>query len=266
MLNSTDLYRGGKLHLALDAQLAEVKAHPADAGKRLFLFELAVLAGDDARARRQLDALPPADNPGVAAAAESYRLCLDAAAARRNYFAAGTRPALMDDAPEHVTLRLDANDRLQAGDAAGAADLFARADAAAPPVTGSFNGEPFGSLRDADDRFGPVLEVYARGKYLWVGLDQVDAVVCNPPKFPRDLFWLPAKLMATSGEVGDVFLPALYPGSAEHADEAVKLGRTTAWADGDGPAVGFGTRLLFRGEDAVPLLDLRQLEVAGRAE
>ena len=106
-----------------------------------------------------------------------------------------------------------------------------------------------------------MLEVYARGKYIWVGLDQVDAVVCNPPKFPRDLFWLPAKLMAASGEVGDVFLPALYPGSADHPDDAVKLGRTTEWADGDGPAVGSGTRLLFRGEDAVPLLDLRQLEV-----
>ena len=266
MHTPTDLYRAGKLQLALDAQLAEVKAHPADAGRRLFLFELAVFAGDDARARRQLDALPPAENPGAAVAVEQYRQCLDAAAARQALFAAGTRPALMDPAPEHVTLRLDALDRLRPATPPRRPTCFARADAAAPPVAGSLNGTPFDRLRDADDRLGPVLEVFARGKYLWVGLDQLDAVVSNPPKFPRDLVWLPAKLMAATGEMGDVFLPALYPGTAGHPDEAVRLGRTTEWDEGDGPVVGRGAKLFFHGDDALPLLDWRQLEVAPRPE
>lgn len=257
----SDLFRAGRLHLALDAQLAEVKAHPADAGRRLFLFELAVLAGDDARARRQLDALPAADSPAQAAAADLYRLCLDAADRRRQLFAAGTRPELLQPAPEHVALRLDALDRFRAGHPDEGTALLAQADEAARPVAGALNGAPFADLRDGDDRFGPVLEVFARGKYLWVALEQIDAVTCNPPKYPRDLLWLPAKLMAASGETGDVFLPALYPDTAAHPDEAVKLGRTTDWSEGDGPVFGRGARLFMAGGEARPLLDWRQLEV-----
>ncbi len=266
MHTPTDLYRAGRLQLALDAQLAEVKAHPADAGRRLFLFELAAFSGDDARARRQLDALPPAENPGIAAAAEQYRMCLDADAARRAFFESGTRPGTLEPAPEHVKLRFEGCDRLRTGHPVEAAKLFAQADEACGPVAGALNGAPFSAIRDADDRLGPVLEVFARGKYLWVGLDQLDAVVCNAPKFPRDLLWFPAKVMAASGEIGDVFLPTLYAGSGSHADEAIKLGRTTDWNDGDGPAIGFGAKLFFRDEEAHSLLDWRQLEVNPRPE
>jgi type VI secretion system protein ImpE len=256
-----DLFRAGRLQAALDAQLAEVKAHPADAGRRLFLFELAVFAGDDARARRQLDALPAAEHPAEAAAIALYHQCLDAADRRRQLFAAGTRPELLAPAPEHVTLRLDALDRFRAGHPDEATDYLVRADEAARPVAGVLNGAPVADLRDGDDRFGPVLEVFARGKYVWVALEQIDAVTCNPPKYPRDLLWLPAKLMAASGETGDVFLPALYPDSAGHPDEAVRLGRTTDWSEGDGPVFGRGGRVFVAAGEARPLLDWRQLEV-----
>jgi type VI secretion system protein ImpE len=261
-MTPTDLFRAGNLRAATDAQLAEVKAFPGDGGRRLFLFELAAFAGDWGRARRQLDALPPADSPGAAAAVELYHGCLDAAEARERVFRSAGRPAFFENPPEHLTLRAEAVERLRGGHADDAAGLLARADEAASPSAGMFNGSPFQQLRDADDRFGPVVEVFARGKYLWVAVEQIDAVVCNPPKSPRDLLWLPAKLMARSGETGDVFLPATYPGSAGHADEEVQLGRTTDWGDGPGPVVGAGGRLWLVDDAARPLLDLRQLEVA----
>ncbi len=49
-MNATELYRAGKLQEAITAQVAEVKANPTDQGKRLFLFELLVFAGDLDRA------------------------------------------------------------------------------------------------------------------------------------------------------------------------------------------------------------------------
>ena len=71
----------------------------------------------------------------------------------------------------------------------------------------------------------------AQGKYYWVPLEQVESLAANAPAAPRDLLWLPAHLSLRDGPEGDVFLPALYPGSHEHADDAVKLaGRPTGRA------------------------------------
>jgi len=56
-MNATDLFKAGRLQAAIDAQIQEVKAKPADHGRRLFLFELCAFAGDLERARRQIDAL-----------------------------------------------------------------------------------------------------------------------------------------------------------------------------------------------------------------
>ena len=60
----------------------------------------------------------------------------------------------------------------------------------------------------------------------------------NPPRFPRDLLYVPARL-ELADEAGEVFLPALYPGSHEHADDQVRLGRMTDWkALEGGPTLG----------------------------
>jgi protein involved in temperature-dependent protein secretion len=57
-----------------------------------------------------------------------------------------------------------------------------------------------------------------------------------------------------------VFLPALYPGTHEHADEKVKMGRDTDWQAGHGEILrGRGSRLFLVGEDSMPLLEWRAL-------
>jgi hypothetical protein len=45
-ISASELFKQGRLKDAIDAQLQEVKAQPADHGERLFLFELASFAGD----------------------------------------------------------------------------------------------------------------------------------------------------------------------------------------------------------------------------
>src|SRR3954470_16505756 len=57
VLSASELYKAGKLEQAIEAQVKEVRAQPADHGKRIFLFELLAFAGDLDRARRQVDAV-----------------------------------------------------------------------------------------------------------------------------------------------------------------------------------------------------------------
>ena len=59
-----------------------------------------------------------------------------------------------------------------------------------------------------------------------------------------------------------MFLPNLYPGSHEHADAPIKLGRATDWkAPEGGPVLGQGAKLFLVGDDALPLLEWRQVQI-----
>jgi type VI secretion system protein ImpE len=255
-MNAGELYKAGRLKEAIDAQIAEVKAHPADQSRRLFLFELLGFAGELDRARRQIEAIRY-DDPEQMRAVEDYRLLIDAEAARRRLFSEGLAPGFLGAPAEHLHLRLEAVNLLRQGRNAEAADALARAEAATPPIRGQLNDVAFESLRDADDLFGGVLEVMAQGRYYWVGLDQVATLAMNAPSFPRDLLFIPARL-GLDEQSGEVFLPALYPGTHEGADDRAKLARSTDWKPTeDGPMLGIGLHTFLRDEDVVTLLEWR---------
>lgn len=255
-MNASELYKAGRLGEAIEAQVQAVKAAAIDPSKRLFLFELLAFAGDLKRARVHIEAIPYRD-ADLDAAAAVYGKLLDAEQARRDLFARGVAPGFFGDPSEHLRQRLDAVNCLRAGHHAEAAEALARANEALPAIGGQFNGQPFTSFRDADDLFAGVLEVMAHGRYLWVGLEQIRRVTMNPPRFPRDLLFIPARLELEE-EQGEVFLPALYPGSHEHPDDQVKLGRMTDWKDLGGAMLGVGLHTFLRDDDAVSLLEWRE--------
>jgi type VI secretion system protein ImpE len=259
-MNASEFFKAGKLSEAIDAQIKEVKANAADHGKRLFLFELLAFAGDLDRARRQIDAI----NYGEVerdTAVLSYRNLLDAEQARRRLFQNGVAPQFLLEPPEHVRLRLEAANRLREQRFTEAGELLTKAEESRATVSGQLNDKPFASLRDCDDMFGPVLEVMAHGKYYWVPLEQIDTLTMNPPRFPRDLLWVSARLEIRGGDAGDVFLPALYPGSHEHADDQVRLGRMTDWkSPPSGPVLGVGLRMFLVDEDPLSILDWKSLQ------
>jgi type VI secretion system protein ImpE len=253
----TELYKAGRLGEAIDAQIAEVKARPADQARRLFLFELLAFAGELERATRQVDAIRY-DDPEMSTAVASYRSLIDSEAARRRFFAEGMPLEILGEATESIRLRIEAAGLIRLGRGAEAAALLERANESTPPVVGKLNGKPFAELRDADDLFGGVLEVMARGKYFWIGLEQVVALGMLAPRHPRDLLYVPARLDLAS-ESGEVFLPALYPGSYKHPDDQVRLGRATDWASTEGgTTLGVGARLFAVDDDAVGLLEWRE--------
>jgi type VI secretion system protein ImpE len=261
-MTATDLFKAGKLQEAIAAQLKEVKSAPADQGKRLFLFELLAFAGDLERARKQIEAVTYNELERDAAV-QSYNRVLDAEEARRRLFRDSLLPKFFGEQPDHVRLRFEAVNRLRENRTTEAAELVAQANAAAPPLSGKLNDKAFDSLRDCDDLFGSVLEVMGAGGYYWVPLEQVESIALAAPRFPRDLLWRAARLELRDGSGGNVFLPALYAGSHEHGDDQVKLGRATDWKEWPGGLVqGFGLRTYLVGDDAVSLLDWRQLELA----
>ena len=259
-MDASELYKAGRLREAIEAQSREVKAHPSDPSLRLFLFELLTFAGDLDRARRQADAIRY-DDPVLDVAILVYRSLVDNDQARRRLLGEGVSPEFFSEPPEHLRLRLEAVNRLREKRPAEAAEALARAAGATPEVHGRLNGQPFQSLRDADDLFAGVLEVFAQGRYHWVPLEQINLLTMDPPKSPRDLLYIPARLEIDLGTC-DVFLPALYPGSHEHPDDQVKLGRMTDWTiPGDGPVLGIGQHLYLRDEDEIGLLEWRELRI-----
>jgi type VI secretion system protein ImpE len=259
-MNASELYKAGHLQQAIEAQIQEVKANPADHARRIFLFELLCFSGDLERARRQIDAVKY-DESERDMAALSYRKLLDAETSRRKLFAEGVAPEILGEESPHIKLRLEAAGHLRLGRSADAAALLAEADEATPPMVGKFNGKPFQTFRDADDLFSGVLEVMANGKYFWIGLEHVVSVTMNPPRFPRDLLFAPARL-ELAAETGEVFLPALYPGSHEQSDDQFRLGRMTDWtAPEAGPVRGVGARMFLVDDDAVTLHEWRELVV-----
>jgi type VI secretion system protein ImpE len=262
-VTTTELYQQGKLQEAIDAQIQAVKAKPADQNVRLFLFELLAFAGDFDRASKQLDVLK-FEEPELMAAAVNYRQCLESEKTRRRVFKEGIAPGFLKEPPEHLKLRLEALQQIRGGDEAGAKATLDKAEAAMPAYKGTLNDKPFGLLRDCDDLFGPVLEVFAKGNYFWVPYEEIDLLASNPPKYPRDLLWLPANLQVKEGPAGEVFLPAIYPGSSENADQEIKLGRVTDWLQSPGgPVRGVGTRMLLVDDDATNLLAVRQIMAEG---
>jgi type VI secretion system protein ImpE len=258
-MNATELFKANQLSEAIDAQLKEVKANPQDHNRRLFLFELLAFAGDLDRAARQIDAVSYGQME-LDVAVLGYRKLLDAEKARRALFSSGQQPEFLLDPPEHVRQRLEAVNLIRNNQAAEASQVLAKAAEATPAVAGTLNNKPFTLLRDADDLFGGVFEVFAKGKYYWVPLEQVETLAMNAPRFPRDLLWVNARLEMRNGPKGEVYLPALYPGSHENVDAQIKLGRATDWKTLDGGAtLGVGLRTFLVDDDPMTLLEWREL-------
>jgi type VI secretion system protein ImpE len=263
-VNATELFKAGRLNDAVAAQIQEVRAHPTDQAGRLFLFELLTFAGDLERARKQIDALTY-DDPAQQNALALLRRLLDSEEQRRKVFREGIAPDFFGEPPTHLKLRLEALGHLRLGRLPDAVTLVRQANEELPVVRGRLNGKPFEGLRDCDDLLAGVLEVMANGRYYWVGLEQVASVAANPPQFPRDLIYFPVRLEI--GEAtGEVFVPVLYHGSHEHADDQVRLGRMTDWKEPDGGLVlGVGARDYLVGDDVVGVLEWRELVCDGQS-
>lgn len=265
-MSAEELFRSGRLEEAIAEQTVVVKKSPVDLDSRYMLFVLLCFAGELERADKQLDVLADRDEDARTGSLV-YHSLLAAEWERRKVFEEQALPVLPPDAPDYVSIRLDALSSLREGDTEAAELAIDRAVEATPELSGKLNGEGFQGLRDYDDLLGTVVEIFAGGRYIWMPMSRVRSLSIDEPNSALDALWLPAKLEDMDGTVADVHLPVLYQPSYSHDREAIRLGRLTEWLERGNLFTGIGQHLFLairggeRHEEAI--LDLRHLEIEG---
>lgn len=252
-MDAAELLKAGKLDECLAALHEEVRADPANAKLRVFLFQVYAVMGEWDRAMTQLNVAAELD-PGCLLMAQACRQLLNCEVFRVEVFAGRRGPLVFGQPEEWVGWLVQASSLLASGRLGEAGELRDRAFDAAPATRGSLDGEPFEWIADADTRLGPILEVVVEGRYYWVPFSGISHLSIEPPVDLRDMLWLPATFRwANAGESAG-FILARYPGSEKHSDASVRLARLTLWdTPSGGHALGLGQRMLAtdRGEYAL---------------
>jgi type VI secretion system protein ImpE len=260
MTQAKALLDAGKLGEAIEELTREVKAHPTDAARRTFLFEVLCFAGEWDRAEKQLDAIGH-QNVKAEIGVQMYHSILKAERDRRKLFSDGLHPHFLIEPPAYVDLHLAAVNRVREGSLAEAREALDRAEEQRPALPGTFNGTSFEDFRDWDDLLGPVLELILNGQYTWLPFEQIKRMEISAPKTMRDLLWASARLEARDGTIGEVYVPALYAGSYESQNDQVRLGRMTDWRQlSDDLSLAVGLRLFLVDGDDKPLFEARAVE------
>jgi type VI secretion system protein ImpE len=266
MSKALELYSVGKLKEAVAAATEAVKKAPSDAGARDVLTAMLLFAGDLERADKQLEALMPSE-PKDAVGVAQYRQLVRAEQARQQFYTLGHPPSLLEPADERMRKVIEASILLREKRFKEAGKLLEEANEMRPMIKGTCNGKPFSGIRDLDDLLAGVFEVIApNGKFYLVPMEKVESItfkVEEGKRLLRDLLWRPAHMTVYDGPDGDVYFPAVYPGSHLLAEEAYGLGRMSDWkqAEEGAPFIGHGLRMLFVGEEEISFHEIKELEI-----
>ncbi|ODU08351.1 MAG: virulence protein SciE type [Rubrivivax sp. SCN 71-131] len=249
---------------ALDPQLvalkSEIRAAPAEASLRVYLFQLLAVMG---QWRKSLEALQLAAqlDPKAQPMARTYREAIACEMLRADVFAGRRSPSILGEPPPWMGLLTQALERLGKGDAGAAAALRSQAFEQAPTSSGTLDDEPFEWIADADSRLGPVCELLVKGSYYWVPFAAIRSIGFEKPQDLRDFVWTACEVTLTSGGTLAGFVPTRYPGS-ETAADSLRLARRTEWTDlGGEHASGLGQRVWLADGDDHALLDARRLQL-----
>jgi len=254
-----DLLREGRLDEALKELQNQVRANPADAKLRVFLFQLLALMGNWERAMTQLNVAAEMD-PDTLLMAQVCRPALNCEALRADIFAGKRAPLVFGEPEEWVGWMVQANQHAAKGEYDAAQQLRDRAFEAAPAVPGTIDDQAFEWIADADTRLGPILEAIVDGRYYWVPLSNIAEIVIEKPTDLRDVVWTPCMFTWANGGETVGLIPGRYPGSEAAADPVIRMARRTDWEDkGGGLYIGHGQRMLATDQGEYPLLEVRKI-------
>ncbi len=265
-MSAEESLRAGEIDSALAQLQDDVRREPASAKHRVFLFQLLAVMGQWKRAFTQLNVAGDLDAT-TRAMVQTYREAINCEVLRAEVFAGRGKPLLLG-APKPWMAQLIEALRLEAGgEHAQAASLRGQAFEAAPTTSGTVDGRAFAWIADADQRFGPMLEVIVGAKYQWIPFSRLRAVQIEKPVDLRDAAWTPAYLTLSNGGQIVGFIPTRYPGSESSNEGAIRLGRRTDWMERAGGAFqGLGQRLLATDAGEVGLMDARQINLDAAAD
>lgn len=253
--------RAGDLAQALHDLQSRVRARPADAKDRVFLFQLLAVLGQWDRALTQLNVAGDLDASALVLR-QLYRQALEGEAARRNVFASGTPPVVLGEPAAWMAELLEALRLTAQGHFEKAAELRAQALEAAPTTTGSIDGRRFEWIADADSRIGPCLEIIVDGKYMWAPFDRVQSIRMEPPTDLRDMIWTQAIVTWANGGRTPALIPTRYADTESTQDGTLLMSRRTQWLEKPGGTyLGSGQRMFATDAGEYPLLEVREISL-----
>lgn len=262
-MSAESALKEGRPDEALRLLTAEVRSNPADARRRVFLFQLLALLGEWERAQTQLNVVGELDAIN-GLMVTTYTAVLRGERERQAVFVGTRSPVVVGQPEPWLALLLQALKLDAQGQHAQAAPLREQAFEQAPASAGSIDGQAFEWIADADPRFGPCLEVILEGGYSWVPFARIASLKFEAPADLRDKVWAPVAITWSNGGQAVGFVPGRYPGSEAAGDHDFILARKTAWDElGAGTLAGCGQRMLATDAGDHPLLDVRLVTLGG---
>jgi type VI secretion system protein ImpE len=226
MNEAKELLAAAHLDDAIAALLGQVKANPNDSASRTFLFELSCLSGDWDRAERQLDVIGQQSSEAQLGVMV-YRANINAERERRRVFDEGVQPHFLREPPAYIDLCIEALKQVNRGQMSEARATLDRAEEERPAIAGTLGGKEFQDFRDYNDFIAPAVELIVKDKYVWLPFEQIKSIQISPPRQLRDMIWASARVEATDGTIGEVYMPSLYAGTTNSDNDQLRLGRMT---------------------------------------
>jgi type VI secretion system protein ImpE len=254
--------KGGDPLAALERLQEDVRARPADAKLRVFLFQLLCVVGQWERALNQLKVASELE-PLALPMAQMYGDAVRCEAIRTEVFEGKKSPMVLGEPDQWLALLIESRLLAGRGEAGHSEELRHRAFDEAPTSSGDIDGRPFEWLADADSRLGPVMEAIINGRYYWVPFSRVTKVALDPPEDLRDMVWIPAHVQFDNGGESLALIPTRYPGSEHSDDGAIVLARKTSWEPiAEEMYRGLGQRILATDSGETPILEVRTITMS----
>ena len=247
-MTADELLREGKLEEAQAALSQEIRAKPADAKLRVFLFQLLSVQGQWERALTQLNLAGEMDAAHLAMV-QTYREGIRCELLRAEIFAGKRSPLVFGEPDEWLAILMQAQKLLAEGQQVAAAEMRDKAFEAAPATSGAIvtldpdatpllspnaAGGPhkvhepthetaFEWLADADSRLGPVVEAVVNGRYYWIPLHRIKQIAIEAPADLRDVVWMPVHFEWANGGDNVGLIPTRYAVSVARSYPLMRL-------------------------------------------
>lgn len=271
-----EMLQAGDIGAAVEQATGDVRADAGNVRHRVLLFQLLCLNGDWEKARRQLYVLKDLDAETIPMF-ETYDPVIQCEMFRQAVFDGQRSPLLFGEPRDWLATLCQALPHFAEGRLEQGLEMQAEAFDLAPTSSGRIiagdgaDAEEFDWIADADERLGPVLEVFLKGHYYWVPFEHIRLVRIDEPEDLRDLVWTPAQFQWANGGQAVGFIPTRYPGTENATDDRLRLSRMTEWLGGadedeDGLQLGVGQRLLATDVGDYPLLGIREITMGSAAE
>ena len=251
--------KAGRLVDARARLTAEIKAAPTNSTTRTLLFQILAFCGEWDKAGRHLDLLA-LQQASLESGAQLYRNLLVAERHRSAVFRGERLPDFMTAEPPFLSPCFAFRSALAAGKTDEASTLLAKIEGLMPEMSCTVQGESFTGFYDTDSSLFPFLELFIHDRYLWIPFASLRELSIPRPETLMDLLWTPAQVVTTDGLTSNCFLPVLYPDSASHGNELVRMGKMTEWAElGGGFCRGYGEHVYQVGDGEKSLLELGEV-------